>query len=78
VGGADEGLGARVRRGKLEKIPYILVVGDDDVTAGTVGVNARENGGPPVRDVPVDAFIDRLQSEVVSHLAPSTASTSAT
>jgi threonyl-tRNA synthetase len=78
VGGADEGLGARVRRGKLEKIPYILVVGDDDVTAGTVGVNARENGGSPVRDVPVDAFIDRLQSEVVSHLAPSTASTSAT
>jgi threonyl-tRNA synthetase len=78
VAEADEGLGARVRRGKLEKIPYILVVGDDDVTAGTVGVNARENGGSPVRDVPVDAFIDRLQSEVVSHLGPSTAATSET
>jgi threonyl-tRNA synthetase len=70
VAGAEEGLGARVRRGKLEKIPYILVVGDDDVAAGTVGVNARENVRSPERDVPVDAFIDRLQSEVVSHLAP--------
>ena len=73
VAGAEEGLGARVRRGKLEKIPYLLVVGDDDVAAGTVGVNARDKAGSPARDVPVDAFIDRLQSEVVSHLAPRSA-----
>ena len=38
---ADEPLGARIRRAKLLKIPYILVVGDDDVHAGTVGVNRR-------------------------------------
>ena len=38
---ADEPLGARIRRGKLEKVPYVLVVGDDDVAAGTVGVNRR-------------------------------------
>jgi len=78
VAGADDGLGARVRRGKLEKLPYILVTGDDDVAAGTVGVNARENGGPPVRDVPVDAFIDQLKSEVLAHLGPATPSTSLT
>jgi threonyl-tRNA synthetase len=78
VAGAEEGLGARVRRGKLEKIPYILVVGDDDVAAGTVGVNARENAGSPARDVPVDAFIDRLQSEVVSHLGPRSSPASVT
>ena len=34
---ANEPLGARIRRAKLEKIPYILVVGDDDVA----GANAR-------------------------------------
>ena len=40
---ADEPLGARIRRAKLEKLPYVLVVGDDDVAARTVGVNrARE------------------------------------
>ena len=33
-------LGARIRRAKIEKVPYVLVVGDDDVEHGTVGVNA--------------------------------------
>ena len=41
VDAADEPLGARIREAKLEKIPYVLVVGDDDVAAGTVGVNRR-------------------------------------
>ena len=31
--GADEPLGARIRRAKLEKLPYVLVVGDDDIVA---------------------------------------------
>ena len=39
VVGAGEQLGKRIRAAKLEKLPYILVVGDDDVAAGTVGVN---------------------------------------
>src|SRR6202035_783401 len=29
--GEEEPLGARIRRAKLEKLPYVLVVGDDDV-----------------------------------------------
>ncbi len=37
---ADEPLNARIRRWKLEKVPYILVVGDDDV-AGTHGGGER-------------------------------------
>ena len=41
VVGAGEQLGKRIRTAKLEKLPYILVVGDDDVAAGTVGVNTR-------------------------------------
>ncbi|HEX9549188.1 MAG TPA: threonine--tRNA ligase [Acidimicrobiales bacterium] len=68
---ADEQLGARIRRSKLEKVPYILVVGDDDVAAGTVGVNARGQDRP-VRDVPADAFVEQLQAEVSAKLSPST------
>jgi threonyl-tRNA synthetase len=59
---ADEPLGARIRRAKLEKIPYVLVVGDDDVAAGTVGVNPR--GADVERGVPVDAFVERVRAEV--------------
>ncbi len=66
---ADEPLGGRVRRGKLEKIPYVLVVGDDDVAAGTVGVNAR-GSKQAERGVPVADFEGRLQADVVAHLQP--------
>ena len=51
VVGAADPLGKRIRSAKLEKIPYVLVVGDDDVAAGTVGVNPR--GGDVERGVDV-------------------------
>jgi threonyl-tRNA synthetase len=59
----DDTLGARVRRAKLEKVPYVLVVGDDDAADGTVGVNARGTDQPE-RGVAVDAFVTRLGAEV--------------
>ena len=61
----DEPLGARIRKAKLEKLPYVLVVGDDDVAAGTVGVNAR-GADRPERGVPLDDFVARLRDEVES------------
>ncbi len=64
---ADEPLGARIRKAKLEKLPYILVVGDSDVEAGTVGVNAR-GSDQPERDVHMDAFVERLAGEVTAKL----------
>ena len=64
---ADEPLGGRVRRAKLEKIPYVLVVGDDDVRDGTVGVNPR--GGEVERGVRVDDFVERLRAEVDTRAA---------
>jgi len=56
-------LGARVRRAKREKVPYVLVVGDDDVAHGTVGVNVRGTDAPE-RDVPLDEFVNRLSGIV--------------
>ncbi len=64
--GADEPLGARIRKAKMEKLPYVLVVGDDDVEHGTVGVNPR--GGDVERGVRVDEFVDRLAADVTSHI----------
>jgi len=65
--GAIDPLGKRIRSAKLEKLPYVLVVGDDDVAANTVGVNPR--GGPNVsstveRGVDVSEFIARFVDEV--------------
>jgi threonyl-tRNA synthetase len=63
---ASDSLGARVRRAKLEKIPYVLVVGDDDVEHGTVGVNERGSDRPE-RGVHVDDFVARVQADVIEH-----------
>ena len=66
---ASEPLGARVRRAKVEKIPYVLVVGDDDVAAGTVGVNARGSNDPR-RGVAATDFAAELAAEIAAHAAP--------
>ena len=59
---AADPLGARIRKGKLEKIPYLLVVGDDDVANSTAGVNPR--GGNVERDITIDSFIERITTEI--------------
>ena len=61
---ADDGLGKRIRNAKLEKIPFVLVVGDDDVAANTVGVNPR--GGEVERGVALDAFVEQFCAEVAN------------
>ena len=59
---ANDGLGKRIRSAKLEKLPYVLVVGDDDVENTTVGVNPR--GGDVERDVPLQSFLTTIASEI--------------
>ena len=61
---ANDALGKRIRSSKMEKIPYILVVGDDDVAATTVGVNPR--GGEVERGVDLSEFVRRFTEEVAS------------
>ena len=61
VAPSDEPLGRRVRGARLEKIPYVLVVGASDVAAGTAGVNTR--GAEPERDVPLDEVTARILAD---------------
>jgi threonyl-tRNA synthetase len=59
----SDSLGSRIRRAKLEKVPYVLVVGDDDVEHRTVGVNRRGSDAPE-RGVALDDFVARLAHDV--------------
>ena len=72
VATADEPLGARVGKAKVLKIPYILVVGDDDVVAGTVGVNTRGSDRPR-RGVELTEFTEQFEREVAERRLPETA-----
>ncbi len=69
VEAASEPLGGRIRKAKLEKIPYVVVVGDDDVANATVGVNARGSNDPE-RGVSVETFATRLEHEIRNHASP--------
>lgn len=66
---ANDQLGKRIRAAKLEKLPYVLVVGDDDVANQTLGVNPR--GGEVERGVGLADFVGRLQAEIDEQLAVS-------
>jgi threonyl-tRNA synthetase len=68
---AGEPLGARIRRAKLEKLPYVLVVGDDDVASETVGVN-RRGSERPERGVGVSVLLESVLAEVAAHGSPET------
>jgi len=63
----SDSIGARIRKAKLEKVPFVLVVGDDDVANRTVGVNARGSDGDE-RGVTLDDFRARLATDVDSHV----------
>ncbi len=44
VDGRNEKIGKKIREAQLEKVPYMLVVGDRDMEAGTVSVRHRAEG----------------------------------
>ncbi len=65
VDSADSGVGARVARAKTQKIPHVVVVGDRDVEAGTIGVN-RRGAERDERGVPLERFVAEVTEEVAT------------
>ena len=56
-------LGYRIRDGELQKIPYLLVIGDREIEAGTVAVRAR--GAKRKQEVvPLEDFMTRVRDRV--------------
>ena len=58
----SEKLGYKLREAQLEKVPYMLVVGDKDVEAGTVSVRSRKEGDKGAMNV--DEFIKQIKDEI--------------
>lgn len=59
---ANESLGKKIRNGKEEKIPYLLVVGDKEATDKTVTAESRDHG--KLEALSLEALIARLRSEI--------------
>ena len=52
----------KIREGTLEKIPYLLVVGDKEIESGAVSVRSRKKGNEGV--VAIEDFIKTVESEI--------------
>lgn len=59
----SETLGSRIRKAKTDKVPYILVVGDEDVKNNTVGINKRGQDEAE-RDVAINKFIELVKEKI--------------
>ena len=62
----NEKLGYKIREAQLEKVPYMLVLGDKEEAAGEVAVRDRRDGKTTV--MPLLEFIEKLTYEVKSRL----------
>ncbi len=57
----NEKITYKIREHSVQKLPYILVVGDKERDANTVAVRARGNVDLGV--MPIDALVERLSQE---------------
>jgi threonyl-tRNA synthetase len=55
-------MGAKIRRQQMQKVPYMLVVGDNEAEGDTVSV--RRRSGDETRGVAVEDFASDLATEI--------------
>ena len=58
----NEKIGYKIREAQMQKLPYMLVVGDKEAEAGTVSVRTR--GGVDLGAMPVEDFIAKIKEEI--------------
>jgi len=59
---SNESLGKKIRSGKTEKVPYLLVVGDKEIEDNTVSAESRDDG--KLEPMSVDDFTARITEEI--------------
>jgi threonyl-tRNA synthetase len=59
---SDERLQKKIRTATLEKVPYMLVVGDRDIDNATVSPRLRE--GDTLDSMTIEAFIERANAQM--------------
>ena len=58
----EEKIGYKIREAQLQKIPYMLIIGEKEVEANAVGVRARKEGY--IGQMPVKEFISKIKEEI--------------
>lgn len=58
----NEKIGYKIREAQLEKIPYMLIIGDKELESGAVSVRSRKDGD--LGSMSVDSFIEKITEEI--------------
>jgi threonyl-tRNA synthetase len=58
----NEKIGAKIREGRLDLVPYLAVVSEKESNAGTCGVRSRKEG--EWGEIAVDVLIEKLNGEI--------------
>ena len=58
----QEKIGYKIREAQLQKIPYMLIIGDKEVEANAVGVRSRKDGD--IGQMLLKEFIKKLEQEI--------------
>ena len=58
----SEKVGYKIREGQLQKIPYLLIVGDKEIEAGAVAVRHRKQGD--LGAISLADFIAKISAEI--------------
>ena len=60
-----EKMGYKIREAQVQKIPYMLVIGDKEIEAGAVGVRNRKEGD--LGQIPVDEFVSKIVDDIKNY-----------
>ena len=66
VDDSDDRMQKKIRNAQLQKVPFMMIAGDDDVAAGAVSFRYRD--GRQVNGVPVDEAIARVAAAVADRV----------
>ena len=58
----QEKIGYKIREAQLQKVPYMLILGEKEIEANAVGVRVRKDGD--IGAMPIDKFIEKIKNEV--------------
>ena len=61
----NEKIGYKIREAQLEKVPYMLVVGDKEAESQSIGVRSRKDGD--IGAMKISDFINKIQEEVENY-----------
>ena len=61
---SDERIGYKIRLAQLEKVPYMMILGENEANSGNVSI--RKRNGEEIKDLSFDEAIKMINEDIIS------------